>query len=140
MRASGGGPGAEHRVMRHRASGAQVLQDVIALADKELGAKIDLDVGQFVGSGGVLGAHAVGKVRYHNPVGEEVGTAKLIVVKLGLKVHSSQRLLEYAANDRGFPYHPTWLQVFNRARFEAYRDLGLENARQAIADSVALKD
>jgi hypothetical protein len=108
---------------------AAQLQQAIALARDELDLEIELDVGSFKESDGVLGAaYAVGSVAYP---GNQIG--QLIVVKLGLTAESPPELVSYRSADRRFPHHPTWIQWYGHERFRAYRRLGTHNARLAMA-------
>lgn len=114
---------------------ASQLREVIAFADEELGITIDLDVEQFgATSDGLLGAsHAVGTIRYPE------GTGTLIVIKLGLTSGSPQDLRDYRERDRQFPRHSTFTHIaFGPERMDAYRRLGIANARAAMADPEVL--
>lgn len=105
------------------------LRQVIGLAETELGARIDLDIDSFKGSGGVLpNIHAVGEVHY-----EGGGTARLTVIKLGLRSDLAADFTPYQTRDPKFPYHGTVIQWYDAARFDAYRRLGRVNATQALS-------
>jgi hypothetical protein len=105
------------------------LQQVIDLAEKELATTIELRHEVFAGKDGILGAgHAIAPIRY--PDGAE-GT--LVVIKLGLTAGSDPDLKQRRLTvDRKFPYHSTFLYpAFDPGRLDAYRRLGVENARAA---------
>jgi hypothetical protein len=59
------------------------------------------------------------------------GTAKLIVVKLGLPDETTLR--QRALDDVGYPHHPARRQVYRRDRMEAYRDVGREVTARCMA-------
>jgi hypothetical protein len=110
---------------------ASTLVEAIMIAEAELGCLIDIDVDRFAllpNSTLSQNVHATGTVRY---VGGTKGV--LHVVKLGLTEAHSSIIREYSRRDAVFPFHTTVHQVYGAERFEAYRRLGYESTRMAIA-------
>lgn len=108
------------------------LVEAILLAEAEMGCRFTLDVSVFerrTADGRLAQAHAHGRVRYSS--GNE---AVVHVLKLGVTDKHSGILQEYELLDRGFPFHPTYQQVFSADRFEAYRRLGEETTEVALAE------
>lgn len=118
-----------------RAGNAHELRRVLAIAKQELNVTADINADAFAaGPDSLYGAtHAVGKLVY--PDGFE---ARLIVVKLGLSRDTPANLRQRRETDVRFPHHPTWDQVYNSDRMDAYRQLGRDSAlrcSRAVADS-----
>jgi hypothetical protein len=109
---------------------ARQLATVVQLARDELCVTIDLPLDGFAATDGLMGTtHAQGRIAY--PDGSE---GRLNVIKLGLTADSDQALIDRRQSDSHFPYHSTFLYMaFDQPRFDAYRRLGVENARRAIS-------
>jgi hypothetical protein len=111
------------------------LERVVKLAETDLSIKIAIDTKRFdlVAGSNAIAAHAVavGTIEYPGVAGH--GT--LIVIKLALSPTTPQELSEYRQQDSPFPYHPTWRQWFDKARFDHYRRLGRHVASEAISES-----
>jgi hypothetical protein len=110
------------------------LERVVELAEAELSVTINVDTNRFnllAGSDSTAAnAVAIGTIDY--PGSSERGA--LIVIKLALTPTTPQDLVAYRQQDRRFPYHPTWVQWFGRARFDYYRRLGHHVAMEALAE------
>lgn len=111
------------------------LERVVELAATELSVTIDVDTSRFnllSGSDSMAAnAVAIGTIEY--PATNERGT--LIVLKLAFTPTTPRDLVEYRQQDRLFPYHPTWVQWFGKARFDNYRRLGHHVAMEALASA-----
>jgi hypothetical protein len=109
---------------------ARQLETLIQLAKDDLDVMIDLPLDQFAATDGLLGTtHAQAPITY--PDGTE---GQLIVIKLGLTAGSDSALIARRNADRHFPYHSTFRYLaFDPPRFDAYRRLGVENAKRAIS-------
>jgi len=107
---------------------ATELERVLAIAREELGVQVTLDRSVFaVGPDGLNTAtHAEGTINYGTRSG------RLIVIRLGLTHESRRDLLARRTADAGFPFHPTYKQVYERDRMQAYRDAGRESASRCL--------
>ncbi len=107
---------------------AAALELVKTIAKEELDITIELDLTPFQVNGGKMReAHSAGTIDY--PGGS---TGTITVVKLGMTAKTPGDLVDYRRTDRRFPSHPTWLQIYPRARADAYRKLGDDNATAAL--------
>lgn len=111
-----------------RRGAAHQLREVVALAEEELGVRIEIDLETFRSvNDELLGAsHAIGHIQYP----EGVGT--LIVMKLGLTADTPAELRDYRSVDPPFPFHSTVHVAFPPARMNAYRQLGFATAEAAL--------
>jgi hypothetical protein len=115
-------------------SDIQELGDAIALARTELGVEVDLEPDKAAavvpGEAGVAAANCVlGQIRF--PDGQ-VGT--LVYVRSVLTADAPHDVRAYHEIDPAFPHNSTGDQLYTDQRFEAYRVLGREAAKRAVAD------
>lgn len=108
------------------------LAGVLALANKELGVQVDIDIDRFArvpGSDGlVTSCVAIGTIHYPG----SATTGRLIVIKSALTQATPPELIGYRAIDPKFPYHSTLVQWFGTDRFDHYRRLGRTAAAEAV--------
>jgi hypothetical protein len=107
------------------------LGQAIALADSELGVKIDIDPTEMVGADGTMVAdHVVGKLRLDEE-DEPFGT--IVYARAAVVPTSPWDIRAYAQRDAAFPNDPTYDQLYTDERFDAYRRLGRYAAQNAYA-------
>lgn len=96
------------------------LSEAIALARSDLGVEINIDVSDLTATDGFSTSdHVKGTFIY--PDGT---TGDLIFAKAAITHRTPLDVQTYREVDRKFPTDPTSDQLFNDARFEAYRGLG----------------
>jgi hypothetical protein len=115
----------------------EALGDAIALARSELGVEItDLDVGPLEEDEKTHLAEACcarGRIKYpKRPDGTEGAEGVLIYARTVVTKDAAYDVQAFRLRDRDFPHHSTLDQLYTDEKFEAYRELGAQAARDAL--------
>nr|MEA2798350.1 hypothetical protein [Phenylobacterium sp.] len=105
------------------------LGEAIAIARSELSVEIDIDPAPLIVTDGKANAMVVvGQIRYASG---EVGD--LFYVRSVVTDSTPAAARAYQERDPRFPHHSTLDQFYDDLKFEAYRSLGSQGAKEAIA-------